>query len=87
MDKLNKAHEQGVVLGLRDVAGVGERLDIDVMLMTQPDTFNLFLIALMELQGTKVPWNIDPGYSFTSKDIMSWFQLAGMSFTWSIVTH
>ncbi|KPM45160.1 hypothetical protein AK830_g1416 [Neonectria ditissima] len=76
MDKLNQAHKQGVVLGLRDVAGVGERLDIDVMLMTQPDTFNLFLIALMELQGKKMPWNIDAGYSFTSKDIMSWFQIA-----------
>ncbi|KAJ4248373.1 hypothetical protein NW762_012703 [Fusarium torreyae] len=78
MDKLNQAHQQGVVLGLRDVAGVGERLDIDVMLMKQPDTFNLFLIALMELQGKRVPWKIDPDYSFTSEDIMSWFQIAGI---------
>lgn len=71
MDKLNQTHEQGVVLGLRDISGVVERLDIDVMLMTQPDTFNLFLIALMELQGKNVPWDNDPGYSFTSQDIMS----------------
>ncbi|KAF4334818.1 tyrosinase precursor (monophenol monooxygenase) [Fusarium beomiforme] len=77
MTKLDQAHKDGVVLGLRDV-GVGERLDIDVMLMTQPDTFNLFLIALMEVQGKKVDWEIDPGYSFTSDNIMSWFQIAGI---------
>jgi hypothetical protein len=84
MDNLNKAHDEGVVIGLHEVAGVQERLDIDVMLLTQPDTFNLFLIALMELQGKKVDWKVDTGYSFTSKDIMSWFQIAGKSFIYPL---
>jgi glutamate formiminotransferase len=84
MDNINNAHKEGAVIGLREVAGVGERLDIDVMLMTQPDTFNLFLIALMELQDMKeknkeITWTPDPGYSFTSDDIMSWYQIAGKS--------
>ncbi|CVL09423.1 related to tyrosinase precursor (monophenol monooxygenase) [Fusarium proliferatum] len=81
MDNINKAHKEGAVIGLHEVAGVGERLDIDVMLMTQPDTFNLFLIALMELQDMKnkdITWTPDPGYSFTSDDIMSWYQIAGI---------
>ncbi|KAF9772953.1 hypothetical protein IL306_009291 [Fusarium sp. DS 682] len=78
MEKLNQAHEKGVVLGLHEVAGVAERLDIDVMLMTQPDTFNLFLIALMELKGMKVTWDIPSDYSFTPEDKMSWFQIAGI---------
>ncbi|EWG47520.1 hypothetical protein FVEG_07596 [Fusarium verticillioides 7600] len=83
MDNINNAHKEGAVIGLREVAGVGERLDIDVMLMTQPDTFNLFLIALMELQDMKeknkeITWTPDPGYSFTSDDIMSWYQIAGI---------
>ncbi|KAH7178750.1 common central domain of tyrosinase-domain-containing protein [Fusarium sp. MPI-SDFR-AT-0072] len=80
MDNINKAHDEGAVIGLHEVAGVGERLDIDVMLMTQPDTFNLFLIALMELQDMKkeVTWKPGPGYSFTSDDIMSWYQIAGI---------
>lgn len=77
MDKLNKAHDDGVVLGLADVAGVAQRLDIDVMLLKQPDTFNLFIIALLELQGRQVPWKVDPGYTFTSADKISFFQLAG----------
>ncbi|KAM5523936.1 Tyrosinase 5 [Fusarium oxysporum f. sp. phaseoli] len=78
MENLNKAHDEGVVIGLHEVSGVQERLDIDVMLLTQPDTFNLFLIALMELQGKKVNWEVDTGYSFTSKEIMSWFQIAAI---------
>ncbi|KAF5681684.1 tyrosinase precursor (monophenol monooxygenase) [Fusarium circinatum] len=81
MDNINKAHKEGAVIGLYEVAGVGERLDIDVMLMTQPDTFNLFLIALMELQDMKkeeITWKPGPGYSFTSDDIMSWYQIAGI---------
>lgn len=86
MDKLNEAHDKGVVLGLRDVAGVGERLDIDVMLTTQPDTFNLFLIAMMELQGQN-PLGSTPDPSFKSKDKMSYFQLAGMLFAPLIILH
>ena len=35
--------------GLKDF-GVVPRLDVDVLLSDEPDTFNLFLIALSELQ-------------------------------------
>lgn len=81
MDQLEKAHKAGVVLGLAGF-GTGQRLDIDVMLTEQPDTFNLYLIALMELQGMKnLPWPTPGGYSFqdgTQVDLkMSWFQLTG----------
>lgn len=42
----------GVVVGMRQLTGeVRPRMDIDVLLMTQPDTFNLFLQALVALQG------------------------------------
>ncbi|SCV49123.1 related to tyrosinase precursor (monophenol monooxygenase) [Fusarium fujikuroi] len=82
MDQLEKAHKAGVVLGLAGF-GTGQRLDIDVMLTEQPDTFNLYLIALMELQGMKnLPWPTPEGYSFqdgTQVDLkMSWFQLTGI---------
>ncbi|KAF5586322.1 tyrosinase precursor (monophenol monooxygenase) [Fusarium pseudocircinatum] len=81
MDHLDKAHEKGVVLGLAGF-GTGQRLDIDVMLTEQPDTFNLYLIALMELQGMdNLPWDTPEDYSFKagSKNLkMSWFQLTGI---------
>ncbi|KAG8355486.1 hypothetical protein FVEN_g6792 [Fusarium venenatum] len=84
MDQLNEAHKQGVVLGLSGFS-VHQRVDIDVMLMEQPDTFNLFVIALMELQGKdNLPWQdqIPDGFSFKDgkqPDLkMSWFQIAGI---------
>ncbi|KAF5690448.1 tyrosinase precursor (monophenol monooxygenase) [Fusarium circinatum] len=82
LDQLEDAHKKGVVLGLAGF-GVGQRLDIDVMLTEQPDTFNLYLIALMELQGMKnLPWPTPEGYSFkdgSQADLkMSWFQLTGI---------
>ncbi|KAF5635886.1 tyrosinase precursor (monophenol monooxygenase) [Fusarium sp. NRRL 52700] len=82
MDQLNEAHDKGVVLGLAGF-GTGQRLDIDVMLTEQPDTFNLYLIALMELQGMKdLPWPTPEGYSFqdgSQADLkMSWFQITGI---------
>ncbi|OBS26116.1 hypothetical protein FPOA_00059 [Fusarium poae] len=84
MDQLEAAHKQGVVLGLSGF-NVHQRLDIDVMLTEQPDTFNLFLIALMELQGMDdLPWQgqIPDGFSFKDgkqPDLkMSWFQVAGI---------
>ncbi|KAF5987868.1 Tyrosinase [Fusarium coicis] len=81
MDQLNEAHEKGVVLGLAGF-GTGQRVDIDVMLTEQPDTFNLYLIALMELQGMEdLPWTTPEDYSFKpgSKNLkMSWFQLTGI---------
>ncbi|KAF5693620.1 tyrosinase precursor (monophenol monooxygenase) [Fusarium denticulatum] len=63
LDQLEDAHKKGVVLGLAGF-GVGQRLDIDVMLTEQPDTFNLYLIALMELEGMKdLPWPTPEGFS------------------------
>ena len=67
MDKLKNAHKDGVVLGLREVAGVVPRRDIDELLFNEPDTFNLFVLAFDALQ------NAPP------TDIMSFFQIAGMS--------
>ncbi|KAF5583284.1 tyrosinase precursor (monophenol monooxygenase) [Fusarium pseudoanthophilum] len=68
LDQLEDAHKKGVVLGLAGF-GVGQRLDIDVMLTEQPDTFNLYLIALMELEGMKgLPWPTPDGFSFVFMD-------------------
>jgi len=55
------------VLGLREVAGVVPRRDIDELLFNEPDTFNLFVLAFDALQ------NAPP------TDIMSFFQIAGTS--------
>lgn len=41
----------GVVVGMKELTGqVGTRVDVDVMLTTQPDTFNLFMQALGALE-------------------------------------
>ncbi|KAK7937823.1 tyrosinase precursor (monophenol monooxygenase) [Apiospora aurea] len=50
LDELRQANERGTIRGLRDVSGVKERLDIDIMIDTKPDTFNLFILAVKELQ-------------------------------------
>ena len=65
--ELQKAHAKGVVLGLKDVAGVVPRLDIDVLLFKHPKTFNLFMLAFDELQRKS-----------GSEDKMGYFQIAGM---------
>ena len=78
MDFLDEAHKRGVVVGLRDVAGVAPRLDIDVLLLNHADTFNLLLIALMELKAENLPWEIDDGFKVKKADKMSYFQLAGI---------
>lgn len=84
LEQLDKAHKKGVILGLADF-GVAQRVDIDVMLTEQPDTFNLYLIAMMEIQGMKdLPWQdlIPDDFSFEDgKQLdlkMSWFQLTGL---------
>jgi hypothetical protein len=65
---LADAHKAGVVKGLKEF-GVVPRKDIDVLLHESPDTFNLFLIALKELQEEE---------AFSSwKDKMSFYQIAG----------
>lgn len=66
MDRLERAQEDGVVLGLHDVAGVQPRLDIDQLILQEPDTFNLFVLALNELMDFSV-----------SGDKMGYFQNAG----------
>lgn len=67
MTTLEQAQKDGVVLGLGDATGeVRQRLDIDDLLVKYPKTFNLFLLALRELQDEK----------FTN-DKMGWFQIAG----------
>lgn len=51
MDALNKAYDEGVVIGLRKASGgVFPRIDIDELLLKHPDTF------LKELMGEGVPW-------------------------------
>lgn len=66
-ESLRDAHNKGVIVGLREVAGLAPRLDIDVLMEKNPKAFNLFLIAFEQLQ--QVP----------SSDIMGFFQIAGKS--------
>ncbi|KAK1830571.1 hypothetical protein QBC39DRAFT_353383 [Podospora conica] len=66
----------GVVVGMRQLTGeVRPRMDIDVLLTTQPDTFNLFLQALAALQ--------------TDPKLLGYYALAGIhgmpSTTWDDV--
>ena len=51
MDAINQAQKDGVVLGLKAVAGVAQRMDIDKLLHDLPDTFNLFCLALIDLMN------------------------------------
>ncbi len=60
------AQKNGVVIGLKGVTGVVERLDIDELLLKKPDTFNLFLLALRNLQEDT-----------ETTDPMGYFQIAG----------
>ena len=69
------AQKRGVVIGLRGVTGVVERLDIDELLLKRPDTTNLFLLALRDLQE-------DPE---TTKP-MGYFQIAGSFETFPTVS-
>lgn len=47
---LRARHENGEVVGLKEVSGTVPRLDIDVLLYTEPTCFNLFVLALQDLQ-------------------------------------
>ena len=70
MTSLEKAQADGVLIGLAAAgAGTKKRLEIDDMVATQPDTFNLFLLALESLQT-------DPE---KMQDKMGYFQIAGPS--------
>lgn len=69
MVTLDEAQAQGIVLGLNEVTGeVRDRLDIDELLLRHPETFNLYLLALADLQNEVT----------SNKDKMGWFQIAGM---------
>jgi len=70
LDELREANDKGVVLGLEKVAGIVPRKDIDVFMKEDPETFNLFLLALSELQSSK--W---------SEDKMGYFEIAGIQTT------
>ena len=67
MDELLRANEEGVVIGLKGAAGVVPRLEIDQLLLEKPDTFNLFLLALKDLQE-------EPDHT----TLMGYFQVAGL---------
>lgn len=77
MSILDKAHKEGLVVGLKEVAGVAPRIDIDLLLLNHPDIFNLLLIALKELKGEDVPWPIDKDFEVKKDDKMSFYQIAG----------
>lgn len=78
MGILDIAHGDGLVVGLEGVSGVLPRTEIDVLLLKHPNIFNLLLIALMELKGEEVPWEIDKNFKVTKADKMSYYQLAGI---------
>ena len=65
---LREKHDKGYVVGLREVAGEVPRLDVDVLLSRDPKCFNLFLLALHDLQ-----------YDLKFADSpMSFFEIAGI---------
>ncbi|KAF2731878.1 Di-copper centre-containing protein [Polyplosphaeria fusca] len=70
---LRDAHTKGYVTGLKQF-GVVDRLDVDVLLKTYPDTFNLFLIAIKQLQDSKG----NKGEFTEWSDKFSFFQIAGI---------
>lgn len=70
MTDLNTAVAQGLVTGL-PAFGIVPRQDIDTLLLKEQDCFNLFLLALRELQTEK------PGQPPEWKDKMSFYQMAG----------
>lgn len=79
MDVLNEAHQKGLVVGLRDVAGVEQRLDIDELLLAHPVRFNLLVLAFKELKGEDdVSWPVPAEFKVAKTDKFSFFQMAGM---------
>lgn len=63
MATIDRAQVDGVVAGLRQVSGTRLRVDIDELILTEPDVTNLYILALEELQR-------DSGK-------MGWFQVTG----------
>ncbi|KAF3000407.1 hypothetical protein E8E14_002195 [Neopestalotiopsis sp. 37M] len=66
MDQIRAAQKAGVVIGLAGVGPDLPRLEIDEMIINQPDTFNLFCLAMKELKEAP------------TSDWMSFYQIAGI---------
>lgn len=67
MGKLEDAQRDRVVIGLKDITPKPvNRQDIDWLLLNEPAAFNVFIIALSELQQEE-----------KSSDWMGYYQLAG----------
>jgi len=65
---LEQAQKEGRVIGLKDVTKRAlNRTDIDLMVKNQPDTFNLYLLALEDMQDEKL----------SQGDKMNWFEISG----------
>jgi tyrosinase len=75
MANLKEAQEKGVILGLREISGIIPRVDIDVLLAKEPDTFNLFILAI-----DKIQLNGDPAKDTEAgwMEKMGYFQVAGL---------
>lgn len=70
MTTLDDAQEKGIVIGLSgETDKPVSRLDVDELLLEHPKTFNLFLLALVDLQDAEKSRN----------DKMGYFQVAGMT--------
>lgn len=69
INRLRQAHEQGIVVGLKEIAdnqgGPQRRFDIDELIKWRPNTFNLFILAFQEIK------NLDPANPH------SFYQIAG----------
>lgn len=66
-EQAGRASEQGVVVDMKDLTGLPqnvERVDIDILLTENPDTFNLMLLALRDMMQDDSP--------------VGWFQVAGI---------
>lgn len=66
MDQIRAAQKANVVVGLAAAGPSLPRLEIDDMIATQPDTFNLFCLAMIDLKNT------------STSDWMGFYQLAGI---------
>lgn len=71
LQKLQDAQKKGIVVGLKDVAGIKPRLDIDQLLLQQPDSSNLLILALSELMDPKQTHNIMAFYQLAGKQLMA----------------
>lgn len=68
--KLKAAQEGFYVVGLQDVTGeTGTRRDIDDLVLNEKEAFNVFIIALTNMQNPS---------SVNTNNPMSYFQIAGI---------